>query len=135
MNELHDHVEAVRRNVPMYIGSLELFGFIHYLVCPVALMLAHGAKEIHANLDNGFELYSDAVIRIEQTDSGKIVPFQEFRPVDPGHNFEAVVLNALSQELYVSVHTGLRREALRFSRGVLVSHVSMETPEGPRFSR
>jgi hypothetical protein len=107
MSELHEQLQAIRRRPAMYVGSTALFGFINYLVCPVALLLAHGAKRIDANVNDGLEISSDALIQVERTDGGLIAPFQEIRSAGAGHSFEATVLNALSQELHVSVNTGL----------------------------
>ena len=116
----------------MYVGSTALFGFINYLVCPVALLLAHGATRIDVHVEEGFDIRSDAVIPIERNEEGRIAPFQEIRLAGRGHSLEATVLNALSQELSVSVSTGAGVEELRFSRGVLTSERTTETPEALR---
>lgn len=130
MNEWDEPLDAIRRRPAMYVGSTAAFGFINYLVCPVALLLAHSAKRVDATVKNGFEIRSDALIPIERIEDGRIAPFQQIRQFGMGHSFEATVLTALSEELYVSVQTGSQLEEWQFVKGVLASHRSVETQQG-----
>jgi len=117
-------IESIRKRPAMYVGSTGIFGFINYLVCPIALLLANGAKRIDVTIDDGFEVSSDAQFTLDRED-GRIVTFEEMLPTTgDGHNLEAPILTALSQELYVSVKTGTTNEELRYSQGALVSHKS-----------
>ncbi len=130
--EYPDIVTAVRANVPMYVGGTGLFGFVHYLVSPVALLLACGAKRLDVRVENGFEIRSDVVIPVERTLEGSIVPFQTIRslPGGPGRNrVDATVLTALSQELSVTVDNGAQVQEWRFVQGVLDSHHTVGTTE------
>ena len=131
--EMRADLEVIRKRPAMYVGSTGLFGFINYLVCPVVLLLAHGAKRIDALVtENGFEINSDAVVPVERTAEGRIAPFQELRSLGSGRSFEATVLTALSHELYVSVDTGARSEEWQFARGVLKSYTLTDTPRDAR---
>lgn len=130
MKKFEEPLDAIRTRPAMYVGSTALFGFINYLVCPVALLLAYGAKRIDATVKEGFEIRSDVLIPIERTEEGRIAPFQQIRPFGMGHNFEATVLTALSEELSVSVQTGSQLEEWQFIKGVLASHRSVETQDG-----
>jgi DNA gyrase/topoisomerase IV subunit B len=114
-------IEAVRKRPGMYVGSTALFGFINYLVCPISLLLAQGAKHIDVTATDAFEITADVHIKVEQTDEG-IVPFQINHSTSEGHSFEGTVLNALSQELQVEVKTTSEKKEWHFIKGVLASH-------------
>jgi len=63
-------VEAVRIRPGMYVGSTGFFGFINYLVCPVALLLGQRATRIAVKPAEGkFEMESDVALPIEETSS------------------------------------------------------------------
>lgn len=122
---------GIRKRPAMYVGSTAYSGLINYLVEPVALLLASGAKHISASVDDAFEINSDAVIETRRTESGRVAPFEEWRSTEVGQGIEGAVLNALSEELAVSITTAEHCERLRFERGMLVSHESMEPSNSP----
>jgi DNA gyrase subunit B len=116
-------VDAIRKRPAMYIGSSRLFGLIQYLVYPVSILLSAGAKQIAATLVDGmFQISSDAQIDITEAD-GLINPFQQIQD-SPWYAYGAAVLNALSEELYLSIRTPESREELHFTRGNLISRDS-----------
>jgi DNA gyrase/topoisomerase IV subunit B len=116
-------VEGVRKRPGMYVGSTELFGFINYLVCPIALVLGQRPTRISiAAGDGGFVVESDVTVPIKQTSSGRFAPFEEISNLGHGHSFEGTVLNALSERLTVEIQHENRTEALTFSRGIRESH-------------
>ncbi len=117
ISEPLEGLDPIRRRPAMYIGSMDLVGLIRYLVFPVAMLLRHGAKRIDVTVNDGFEIGSDAVIAVEQTDDGRIAPFQEMRAYGIGHGWESTVLTALSEQLFVSVDTGAHLQKMIFSRG------------------
>lgn len=119
-------VEGIRKRPAMYVGTTGLFGFVNYLVCPIALLLAHGAKRISVAVGDAFEISSDAPITIQHVE-GRIAPFEEIRSTGGGHSFEGTVLNALSSELAVSVMTEHRTEELRFTKGIRTLEQAAET--------
>ena len=56
-------VEAVRRRPAMYVGSTDFFGFIQYLVCPVALLLGARPTRIAVAVQGvGFVVEADVAI-------------------------------------------------------------------------
>jgi hypothetical protein len=70
-------IEAVRLRPQMYVGSTRLFGFINYLVCPVALLLGRRPTRVAiVAADGGFAVESDAVVPIEERSSGRFAPFE-----------------------------------------------------------
>jgi DNA gyrase subunit B len=116
------YIEAVRKRPSMYLGSTGFFGFINYLVCPVALLLGRDPRRIDVTLtDAGFEVDSDATLDIRQDGDGRIVPFEAIESVDRGHSYEGCVLNALSRTLVVrAAHSG-SLHTLTFERGQRMS--------------
>jgi DNA gyrase subunit B len=112
-----DQIEAIRKRPAMYIGSTDFFGFIQYLVCPVALLLGHGARRIEVAVgEAGFEIDSDAALDIHGTTDGRIAPFEVIDTPNWGHGYEACVLNALSRRLAVRAARPGSSHALAFER-------------------
>lgn len=109
-------VEGIRKRPAMYVGSTELFGFINYLVCPIAMLLANGAKRISVTIDDAINVTADTPIPIEAID-GRISPFEQIQSGVPGHSFEGTVLNALSKELAVTVVTSASTHELHYQQG------------------
>lgn len=116
-------VEGIRKRPSMYIGSTGFFGFINYLVCPVALSLSHRPTKVAVGMrDGAYVVHSNAALPIEKMPNGLLAPFEEFENYGPGHGYEGTVLNALSTSLEaVVVHAG-RKEKLAFRRGSRESH-------------
>jgi hypothetical protein len=55
----------------MYVGSTAFFGFINYLVCPIALLLGHRPTRTAVVVRDGkFIVESDAAVPIEVTHLG-----------------------------------------------------------------
>jgi DNA gyrase subunit B len=127
-------IEAVRKRPGMYVGSTGFFGFVNYLVCPIALLLGRRPTRIAiAAGDGGFAVESDVAIPIEETSRGGFAPFEEISNPGPGHGFEGAVLNALSERLTVEVRHGDRAETLTFRRGTRESHRAATVPsDGPK---
>lgn len=113
-----DHIESVRRRPGMYVGGTDFFGFIHYLVGPVALLLAQGPKWVGiAAGEDGFVVEADVAVPIEDSGDGRIVPFEYPPTGGPGFNVEGIVLTGLSERLEVEVRRGDQAEVIRFRRG------------------
>ncbi len=112
----------------MFIGGTGLFGLIHYLVCPIVVLLAYGAKQIAVKVGEEIEIVSDAAIKIEPTEQG-LLPFAVLSPVKD-IRYEASLLNALSRTLAITNTSAEQREELLFNRGVLVSHNRTEARSG-----
>lgn len=116
-------IEGVRKRPAMYLGSTDFFGFIQYLVCPVALLLGHRASRIVITAEAGrFVIESDVAIPFEETTGGRIGPFEAITWLGGGHGFEAMVLNAASERLEVDVRGGGRLTEFVFCRGTREFH-------------
>src|SRR5262245_44305453 len=96
-------VSSIRKRPAMYLGSTNLFGIIQYLVCPVALLLEQGAKQITATADDGYVISADVPLTLADVNDG-LSPFEVARPVS-GFGYEGAILNALSEELHVSINS------------------------------
>ena len=127
-------IEAIRRRPAMYVGSTEFFGFINYLVCPIALLLGQRATRIAIAADaGGFVIEADVVVPIEETVRGRLSPFEEITSLGQGHGFEGAVLNALSERLTVEVRHKQQSETLAFRRGSRHSrHAAADRPSEPK---
>jgi DNA gyrase subunit B len=118
-----DCVEAVRLRPAMYVGSTGFFGFIHYLVCPVALLLEQHPTRIALSAEDGaYHIESDVVVPMEQSAEGRLVPFEDNKKLGNGLGFEGSILNALSEYLSVEIRQGTRCETLEYRRGRRVAH-------------
>ena len=144
VSEPRNLLVAIRRRPAMYIGGMDMSGLINYLLSPVAMLLAHGAKRIDVTVNDGFEIGSDVVIAVEQTDDGRITPFQELRPPGTSTGYQEIepvstphdypdtrltMLNALSEQLSVSVDTGALLQKVSFIRGDLESYSATESTD------
>jgi len=129
-------VEFVRKRPAMFVGSTAFFGFINYLVCPIAQLLGQRPTRIAIVAgDGGFVVESDVAIPIEELPSGRFAPFEEILNLGHGHSFEGTVLNALSERLTVEVQQVDRTETLAFCRGTCVSHHSAtDQSSGPHIT-
>lgn len=127
-------IEAVRKRPAMYVGSTAFFGFINYLVCPIALLLGQRPTRVSISpSENQFTVESDVALPIEETSSGRISPFEEIPNLGQGHGFEGTVLNALSERLMVEVQNEHRTENLAYRRGFRESrHGTSREPSRPR---
>jgi DNA gyrase/topoisomerase IV subunit B len=112
-------IEAIRKRPAMYVGSTAFFGFINYLVCPIALLLGQRPTRIAVSADDGgFVVESDVALDIEETSSGRLSPFEEISALGLGRGFDGSVLNALSDTLTVEVQQEGRTQTLAFRRGI-----------------
>jgi DNA gyrase subunit B len=111
-------IEAVRKRPAMYVGSTGFFGFINYLVYPIALLLGQRPTRIAVSPAEGrFVIESDVALPIEESSRGRLSPFEEILSLGQGHGFEGTVLNALSERLVVQVQNEHRTETLTYRRG------------------
>ncbi len=128
-----DHIQAIRLRPAMYLGSTDFFGFIHYLVCPVALLLSQHPTHIAVCAgERGFRIESDVAVPIERTNKGRLAPFEEFESFEHGHGYEGTVLNALSESLSIEIKREARCETLEYRCGTCLSHEKKRgEPNGP----
>lgn len=118
-------IEAIRKRPAMYVGSTAFFGFINYLVCPIALLLGQRPTRISISPSaRGFSIESDVALSIEEASSGGISPFEEVPNLGPGHHLDGGVLNALSERLSVEVQGEHRTEVLAYRHGLRESRHS-----------
>ena len=116
-------VEAIRKRPAMYIGGIGYFGLIQYLVYPVSILLYNGAKHITATtVDGMYQVSSDTQLLITD-ENGFVRPFQNIHGLG-WHQYGATVLNALSEDLYLSIRTPESNQDLHFRRGELVTRNS-----------
>lgn len=127
-------VEAVRKRPTMYVGSTGFFGFINYLVCPVALLLSQRLSRVAVSIsEDTYIIEADVALPIEEMSGGRAAPFEEISNLRQGHGFEGTVLNALSERLTVEVQSGHRIERLAYRRGVRQErHSAIHESSGPR---
>ncbi len=127
-------IESVRKRPGMYVGSTAFFGFINYLVCPIALLLGQRPTRIAVAADDGgFVVESDVAVPLEETSSGRLSPFEEIANLGQGHGFDGSVLNALSETLTVEVQQEHRTETMAFRRGIRESrHATTCRSGGPK---
>jgi DNA gyrase subunit B len=126
-------VESIRKRPAMYVGSLDFFGLIHYLVAPVAMLLERRPSRIAvAAADGDYVIESDAVLPIEEPLGGPLIPFEGSPISDHGIGLEGLILNALSERLTVEIRRGDRSDILAFRRGMRASRNATHSPSsGP----
>ncbi|WP_169976046.1 hypothetical protein [Tautonia rosea] len=129
-----DQIEAIRKRPSMYVGDAGLFGLIHYLVCPVSLLLERHPTRIGIEAgDDGFAVEADVVVPIEDAPDDRIAPFEAVPTGEPGRHFEGAILTALSAHLSIEVRSGSRAERLEFRQGTRESRsVEAIEPAGDR---
>jgi DNA gyrase/topoisomerase IV subunit B len=129
-----DGIAAVRLRPAMYLGSTDFFGFIHYLVEAVSLIISHRPTRIAVCAREGaFQIASDIAIPIDATANGRLAPFEDFMSAGARYWWGGVVVNALSQSFLVEIREGARREVLEYRCGTRLSHQKTEVvPDGSR---
>lgn len=130
-------VESIRKRPGMYVGSVDFFGFVHYLVCPFSLLLSRRPSWIDVTATaSGFVLESDALLVLEAKDDDKIFPFDSFDgPNFGGQGFEGQVLNALSETLEVRASASGTARELSYCKGQRISSIASPSDEtGTRLS-
>ena len=125
-------IESIRKRPQMYVGNIDFFGIIHYMVCPVALLLSHRPSRISVTAENGeFAVESDFPLPIVETPNGELLSFLTHDVKDEVTSYEGIVLNALSERLIVEIQHEKRRETLSFHRGVFESRHLDSKVDGP----
>ncbi len=116
--EMMSVIEAVRKRPGMYVGSTDFFGFIHYLVCPVALLLGRRPSRLDVDVQGDrFVVSADVAVPLGEMPNGRIVPFDEIPPRGELADVDGLILNGLSDSLVVEIRQDLRVETLTFRRG------------------
>jgi len=92
-------------------------------------LLHHGATSIAIRVTDGFEICSDAEIKLEQMQEG-IAPF-ECAPYDQHSLYMTLLLAALSQNLSVIITTDRQRQELQYTHGIRNSYSSGDAHNEP----
>lgn len=116
-----NHIESIRKRTSMYVGSTTQFGFINYLVCPVALLVSLKPRHICVTAADGFEISCDVPLEISEKD-GQMVPFECASAFTNGAGLDGVVLNALSVQLTVRITNDTTTQVLQYVRGIRTAH-------------
>ncbi len=94
-------LDNIRHRPAMYVGDLDLFGFIHYLVGAYSILFDHGARCIETEVGpDGVHLRSDADLGPSIASSGLLSLFEQpFTPVIPERypSYGGLPLAALSE--------------------------------------
>ena len=105
-------IANIRNNVPMYIGGVNFFGFVQYLVSAFDLLLQNGATWIEIEVKQGeifndeFHFASDALLPLRINRDGFLEPFEAFPELKTRHLPDAAILMALSERLVLTVTHG-----------------------------
>ena len=114
-----EQIEAIRKNVPMYIGSVNFFGFVQYLVSAFDLLLQNRATWIEIEIKDGDEirLSSDAQIPLRVNRDGLLEPFEAFGELKLRHLPDATILTALSAQFALVATDGSLETRLKCRHG------------------
>ncbi len=107
----------IQKRPAMYIGGVDFFGFIQYIVSAFDLLMDHGATWIEIQVDDKIKMSSDARIDVVVNDKGEIEPFEAFRDLPKQHMPDAAIITALSEELKVSIENGKDAIEIQFLDG------------------
>ncbi len=120
-------IEHIRRRPTMYLGTTGFFGLIHYLVSAVNVLLERSPTwvSIQASAD-GFTIRSDAAIQIEESNSGEILPFEDYTPVQFGMGRNAPLLTALSAHLTIQTVSDGQCCRLAYTQGERTSPIERD---------
>ena len=134
LHRIRNGIDAVRLRPAMFVGSTDFFGIIHYLVCPVALLLEQRPAGIAIFAENGgFRIESDVVLPLAETADGRLAPFEDITSQPQGLGFEGTVLNALSESLSIEIRNDDQCETLVYRRGERVGREHKQvSPDGCR---
>ncbi|GAB4460109.1 MAG: hypothetical protein OHK0029_23590 [Armatimonadaceae bacterium] len=106
----------------MYVGNGGFFGFIHYLVCAVSLLLSQRPNQLSVTvMEDGFRVEADTLLPMQS------FPFEKISESFP-RSFEATVLNALSETLSVEIQNAGIIETVRYKQGL--RHTQHSLPGG-----
>lgn len=114
-------INEIRRRPAMYLGSVQFFGLVNYLVTPVAMLLKRQPTQLAISADEGaFIVEADVALPVEPPPPrrGTVRKVTLFEEVGPGHDSDGCVLNALSETLKVEIRQADYTARLAFHRGV-----------------
>ena len=116
--DLSEHIASVRKRPAMYVGSpTNIYGFVHYFVDAVSLLLESGARAIRLRVDRDhFELEGDASIAIREREAG-VQPFEIVEFDGVWADLHGLVLTGLSRELFVRTVGPQGTHELRYECG------------------
>ncbi len=115
-------LQHIRLRPGMYVGSMDFFGLIHYLVGGVNWLLQSHPTTISIEAgDDGVVLSADSSLPVPDSKFGHIAPFEQLTIPGRLHDLDAAVLAALSLELAVEIVSQGERWEFAFRQGQRVS--------------
>jgi DNA gyrase/topoisomerase IV subunit B len=119
----------------MYIGSLDFFALIHYLVEGVNLLLSRHPTWLEISVEpGGVGVSADVELPLRIDDEQQVFPFECFS----GHaspELGAAILAALSEDLTIDAVTHGKAWKLRFHEGKRIELSTQDAPEAQPIAR